>query len=153
MQSRNTSGENFRLRWSSRIHIVEPVNFHFTHDQDILTGPGGDLYYSCHDTKHEFCCRFVVGRRLIHLVPSSTPVSERLATIRLKAKFFKISLICVHVTTQDKEKQTRDIVYERLEEPYDHCPWHYNFLGDFNAKIDPTVGKDSIMKQLTMEWG
>ncbi|XP_073814500.1 uncharacterized protein [Musca autumnalis] len=114
--------------------------------KDVTTTPKGDaLYYSCHDTKHEFGCGFVVGRRLKHLVSSFTPVNERLATIRFKAKFFNISFICAHAPTEDKDEQTKDIFYESLEETYDRCPAHdiKIVLGDFNAKI----GKENIFGQ------
>ncbi|XP_073848775.1 uncharacterized protein [Musca autumnalis] len=119
----------------------------------VTTTPKGDaLYYSCHDVKHEFGCGFVVSRRLKHLVSSFTPVNERLAAIRIKAKFFNISFICAHAPTEEKDEQTKDVFYERLEETYDRCPAHdiKIILGDFNAKIgkenifDPTVGKFSL---------
>ena len=47
-----------------------------------------DLYYSCHVDKHEFGCGFVVNKRLRHLVSGFTPVNERIATIRIRAKFY-----------------------------------------------------------------
>ena len=61
----------------------------------VTTTPKGDaLYYSCHETRHEFGCGFVVSRRLKHLVSRFNPVDETLATIRIKPKYFYISLIC-----------------------------------------------------------
>lgn len=122
----------------------------------VTTTPKGDaLYYSCHETRHEFGCGFVVSRRLKHLVSRFTPVDERLATIRIKAKFFNISLICAHAPTEDKDEQTKDIFYERLERAYDRCPDHdiKIVLGDFNAKLGkenifgPTVGKFSLHEE------
>ena len=76
-------------------------------------------------------------------------MDERLATIRIKAKFFNIILICAHAPTEDKDVETKDMFNERLERQYDRCPDHDIKIvsGDFNAKIGkenifgPTVGK------------
>ena len=55
-----------------------------------------DILYSCHAERREFVCWFAVGRRLQHLVSGFSPVNERLARIRIKAKFHNISLISAH---------------------------------------------------------
>ena len=111
-----------------------------------------DIYYSCHEKRHEFGCGFVVGKRLRHLVSRFNPVSERIATIRIRAKYFNITLICAHAPTEDKDDEIKDMFYERLEETYDRCPGHdiKIVLGDFNAKVGrenvfhPTVGNFSL---------
>ena len=95
-----------------------------------------DIYYSGHASKREFGCGFIVGKRLRHLVLRFRAVNERIATIRIKAKFFNISLICAHAPTEDKDDDTKDIFYELLEDTYDRCPGHdiKIVLGDFNGK-------------------
>ena len=111
-----------------------------------------DIYYSCHEKRHEFGCGFVVGKRLRHLVSRFNPVSERIATIRIRAKYFNITLICAHAPTEDKDDEIKEMFYERLEETYDRCPGHdiKIVLGDFNAKVGrenvfhPTVGNFSL---------
>ena len=90
-----------------------------------------DVYYSCHVDKHEFECGFVVNKRLRHLISVFTPVNERIATIRIKAKFYNISLICGHAATEEKVK---DAFYAKPEDVYDKCPAHDAkiVLGNFN---------------------
>ena len=44
---------------------------------------------------------FEVVQSLRHLVLGFTPVNERLAEIRIKAKFHNISLICAHAPTEE----------------------------------------------------
>jgi len=79
-------------------------------------------------------------------------VNERLATIRVKAKYFYISLICVHAPTEEKDDGVKDAFYAELERAYERCP-AYDIkivLGDFNAKVGregifgPTVGRYSL---------
>ncbi|XP_051858036.1 uncharacterized protein LOC127565056 [Drosophila albomicans] len=111
-----------------------------------------DIYYSCHAERREFGCGFVVSRRLRHHVSNFTPVSERLATNRVKARFFNLSIICAHAPTEEKDDAAKDAFYARLEDTYDRCPNHdvKIILGDFNAKVgrerifDRTVGQFSL---------
>jgi sorting nexin-29 len=101
-----------------------------------------DIYYSCHTDRREFGCGFVVGARLRHRVSQFTPVNERLATIRVAARFFNISLICAHAPTEEKDDAVKDAFYTELDRVYSRCPSHdiKILLGDFNAKI----GRESI---------
>ena len=111
-----------------------------------------DIYYSGHVSRHEFGCGFAVGKRLRHLVSRFTPIDERLAAIRIKAKYFNISLICAHAPTEDKDDTTKDAFYDKLEDLYNRCPRSDMkiVVGDFNAKVGkegifgPTVGKFSL---------
>ena len=55
-----------------------------------------DVYYSGHIDKHELECEVMVNKRLHHLVSEFTRVNEKIATIRIREKFYYISLICTH---------------------------------------------------------
>ena len=100
-------------------------------------------------------CGFAVSRRLRHLVSNFAPISERIATIRIKAKFFNISLICAHAPTNDKDDEVKDAFYANLENAYDRCPSHdvKIVLGDFNGKLgresiySPTIGQFSLHEE------
>ena len=47
---------------------------------------------------------------------SFTPVNERLAKIRIKAKFHNISLISVHAPTVEKDDAVKDAFYANLDD-------------------------------------
>jgi endonuclease/exonuclease/phosphatase family metal-dependent hydrolase len=53
-----------------------------------------------------------------------------------KRSIFNITIICVHVPTEEKEEQ-KDYFYEDLERIYRKVPSHYIkiVMGDFNAKV------------------
>ena len=51
-----------------------------------------------------------------------TAVDERLAGIRIKAKYFDISVICAHAPTEDKDNTAKDAFYDKLEVVYNRCP-------------------------------
>jgi len=140
-------------------NVVSKYNADITALQEVRwTGQGCckqrscDVYYSGHATRHEFGCGFAVGKRLRHLVSRFTAVDERLAAIRIKAKYFYISLICAHAPTEDKDDTTKDAFYDKLEVLYNRCPRSdvKIVVGDFNAKVGregifgQTVGKHSL---------
>ena len=75
-----------------------------------------DIYYSCHEEKRNFGCGFVVGERFRNLVLQFTPVNERLATLRIKAKYFNNSIICAHAPIEEKDDSVKDAFYEFLDE-------------------------------------
>ena len=63
----------------------------------------------------EFGCGFVVSKRLRRHVSRFTPVNERLAVIRIKAKFYNISLICAHAPTEEKDEGAKFFLYKAGE--------------------------------------
>ena len=73
-------------------------------------------------------------------------------TIRIKAKYFYISLICAHAPTEDKDDTSKDAFYDKLEVLYNRCPRSdiKMLVGDFNAKVGRegvfglTVAKHSL---------
>ena len=79
-------------------------------------------------------------------------MNERLAKIRIKAKFHNINRICSHVPTEDKDDAVKDAYYANLEDLNDKCPAHdiKIVLEDFNAQVGqegifgPTVEQFSL---------
>ena len=80
---------------------------------------------------------FEVGEDLRELVSRFTAVDECLATIRIKPKYFYISLLCAHAPTEDKDDKAKSAFYDKLEVLYNRCPiFDIKILvGDFNAKV------------------
>ncbi|PSN43357.1 hypothetical protein C0J52_15566 [Blattella germanica] len=71
------------------------------------------------------------------------PVNKRICKIRVKLKFYNLTLIAVHAPTEDKTDQVKEEFYTRLEKICDSVP-NYDMmivLGDFNAQ----VGKESFL--------
>ena len=74
-------------------------------------------------------------------------MNERLAKIRIWAKFHNINLICAHSQTEEKGDAVKDAFYANLVDLYHKCPVHEIkiFLGYFNAK----VGQEVIFRPTT----
>lgn len=84
----------------------------------------------------------IVDKSTRYLIIDFTPISPRMSCLRIKGKFFNISLINAHAPTENKEDKHKDQFYDELECVYDRCPRNdiKIIIGDLNAKI----GKEEI---------
>jgi hypothetical protein len=69
-----------------------------------------------------------------------------MCTLRIRARFFSITFICVHVLTEEADDEDKESFYDKLEATYNWVPGHdvKIVLGDTNAKI----GKRQFIDQL-----
>lgn len=72
-------------------------------------------------------------------------INPKLCKLRIKSKFFYISIINVHAPTEDKDEDQKDDFYETLDKTFNSCPKHdiKIIIGDTNAK----VGREDIYRQ------
>lgn len=113
----------------------------------------GDYYFFCSSgEKHNLGVGFAVHKELRNDIMEFRPVSDRICLIRVRTKFFNLSLINAYAETEDKEDFTKDSFYNALERIYDTTPSNdiKIVLGDLNAKIGrepiyrPVIGKESL---------
>jgi hypothetical protein len=52
------------------------------------------------------------------------PISDRICKLRIKGKFYNITLINIYVRTEDKEEDIKDQFYEELQRTQDRVPKH-----------------------------
>jgi exonuclease III len=67
----------------------------------------------------------------------------RMCYLRLKSRFYNISLINAHAPTEDKKEEEKEAFYEKWERSCDKLPANdiRIIMGDMNAKI----GKGNIL--------
>jgi hypothetical protein len=67
--------------------------------------------------------------------------------LRLKGKFHNLSIICVHVPTEDKSDEVKEQFFEDLQKVYDRIPRHdiVILLGDVNAK----TGREDVYRPVS----
>lgn len=98
---------------------------------------------------------FLVHRRCKPAVTDFKAVNGRICTLRLKMRFFNLTLICVHAPTEGSEDNEKDEFYEQLEQTYDAIAANdvKMILGDMNAKIGretafkPNLGNHSLHQE------
>ena len=98
---------------------------------------------------------FVVSKEYKESIMEFKPINERICTLRIRARLFNITLICVHTPTEETEVEVKDRFYEELENVYDGAAGQdvKMLLGDMIAKIGrekmykPVTGQESIHKE------
>ncbi|XP_058447671.1 craniofacial development protein 2-like [Malaya genurostris] len=112
------------------------------------------IYQSCGNT-HELGTAFMVVGEIQKRVIGWWPVSDRICRLRIKGRFFNISIINVHSPHLGSSDDDKDEFYAQLEREYDRCPRHdiKIVIGDFNAQVGqevefrPVVGRFSAHQQ------
>lgn len=124
--------------------------------KSLVLGQEYTFYYSGNDgsKRREFGTGFVVFGKARDSVIDFNPINERICTLRVRTKFFNLTLINVHAPTEEKTDEVKDLFYEKLISTYRAAPGHdiKIVLGDFNAKVGqetiyrPTIGTHSLHK-------
>ena len=80
---------------------------------------------------------FVVSKEYKGSIMESKPINERICTLRIRARLFNVTLICVHAPKEETGEEVKDRFYEELENVCDGAAGHdvKIILGDMNAKI------------------
>lgn len=62
------------------------------------------ILQSGNDSKHEFGVAFIVEKKIKDNILNLKSINERICTLRLRTKFFKLSIINVDAETEDKRE-------------------------------------------------
>ena len=97
----------------------------------------GSILYSGKENVRAEGVGFYLTKRAEQALMGFQPISSRIATLRIRAQWFNITMICVHANTNETEGEVKDEWYEQLQEVLDKVPKHdlTILLGDLNAKV------------------
>nr|XP_040240934.2 uncharacterized protein LOC120961299 [Anopheles coluzzii] len=107
--------------------------------------------YQSGGEKHELGTAFLVIGEMRKRVIGWWPINERMCRLRIRGRFFNLSIINVHSPHLGSTDDDKDNYYTQLEREYDRCPQHdvKIVIGDFNAQVGreeafkPTIGSFS----------
>ncbi|XP_068227952.1 craniofacial development protein 2-like [Palaemon carinicauda] len=99
------------------------------------------LYSGRDDGNHVEGAGFYLSKRAYGALMEFTPMSSRLAKIRLNRKWFNITILCLHTHTEITDDDEKDEWYDHVQSEIDQIPRHdvLLILGDMNAKIGKGV--------------
>jgi hypothetical protein len=107
------------------------------------------LYSGYKSDTHEFGTGLYIVIYIMDNLSDSEPVNEIICKIKVKLKYYNLTLISTHAPSEEKEDIVREEFYSSLEKVCEEVP-NYDMkieLGDFNTK----VGKSSILSSLCNE--
>ena len=114
------------------------------------------LYSGRADQRHEEGVGICMTKKIRESLMEYKPISERIMSIRLRGKWFNVTVICVYAPTEEKEERIKDEFYEELQMIIDNTSKHdiMIILGDLNAKVGqeveafgPSIGKESLHEE------
>ena len=117
-----------------------------------LSLAGYTIFYSGHATLQRLGVGFAVKEEALPQVIDFQAINERICVLRLKGKWFNITLINAHAPTEEKPDEDKDEFYLSLEDQVDSSPRQdiKIILGDFNAQVGreeafrPFIGLHSL---------
>ena len=120
--------------------------------QGIKNKENFSIYYSCHPKNHVSGTGFIVTQKARKLVINFKALNPRICYLRLKGRFFNLSLFSVYAPTEVSTNEEKGQFYSQLEKEVDKCPQNdiKVILGDLNAQIgkeavfSPTIGQHSL---------
>ena len=120
-------------------------------ESSIMDSGDYTLFCSSNGTSN-FGTGFVVHKKIKPAVLNFNPINGRLCSLRIKMKFFNLSVICAHAPTEESSEEDKDVFYEQLERTLDSIASHdaKMIIGDMNAKLgreifyQPYLGKHSL---------
>jgi hypothetical protein len=95
---------------------------------------------------------FFLHQKILPAVKKVESASDRMSYIVLKGRWCNIIVLNAHAPTEEKNDDSKDSFYEKLEQVFDNFPKYHTkiLLGDFNAKLGredifkPTIGNESL---------
>ncbi|XP_068240928.1 uncharacterized protein [Palaemon carinicauda] len=99
------------------------------------------LYSGKDDGNHVEGAGFHLSKKAYGALMEFTPISSRIAKIRLNAKWFNITILCLHAQPEITDDEEKNEWYDLAQSEIDQIPRHdvLFILGDINAKIGKEV--------------
>ena len=111
-----------------------------------------NFFYGKGNENHQLETGLFVHQRIASAVTRVEFVSDRVSYIVMRGCWCNIIVLNVHAPSEEKSDESKDSVYEELEQVFDNFPKYHMkiLLGDFNAKVGrenifkPTIGNESL---------
>jgi len=102
-----------------------------------INKPKFTVYYSGAEKQGEHRVGFIVTKKLRNYCMGFGPTNERMCKLRIRGKFYNLTLISAYAPTEDAKDEVKEQFYEELNITLQQSSKHdaVIILGDFNAKV------------------
>ena len=94
--------------------------------------------------KHERGVGIILNPEMSRAVISWEPINDRIITIRMQARYTKVTLIQVYAPTNTANDQEKDEFYEQIQDVLANVPERDTQVGRDNNAWEETMGKEAI---------
>ena len=126
------------------IQITALQEVRWTHDGWIKNRNYTLLYSGLKTSKGQHGTRFLITGCATQCIIRFEPINERMCKLRIKSKFYNMTVISVYAATEDENKRNADDLerfYSNLSDVCDKKPRNdsLSLLGDFNEKSGKNI--------------
>ena len=95
------------------------------------------VYFSGAERQGEYGVGFIVAKKMRNYCMGFKPINEIMCKLRIRGKFYNLTLISAYAPTEDAQDEVKEQFYEELNISLEQSPKHdaVIILGDFNAKV------------------
>ncbi|RWS06003.1 endonuclease-reverse transcriptase-like protein [Dinothrombium tinctorium] len=119
-----------------KIGLLGISELHWT-DNGYFQSDDFTVYYSGHDNIKRNGVAFIACKRVTRAIESYSTISDRIISIRIRAKPLFITILQIYAPTSDASEDEIERFYSSLEEALQQVPKKdiIYIMGDFNAKV------------------
>ncbi|KAE9547476.1 hypothetical protein FO519_009312 [Halicephalobus sp. NKZ332] len=102
-----------------------------------ITSDGKTILYSEHENLHTRRVGLILNKEASQALIGWKPVSERIITARLQARYLKTTIVQAYSPTEEAENAEKDVFYDLLQNTLNEIPSYdlIIFTGDLSAQI------------------
>jgi hypothetical protein len=108
---------------------------------DIFNNDGYTVCYSGSNDRDIFVTGLLAHNKLKGAIIDFIPADEWICYIKLRGRFFNMTLICTHAPTKERNETKKNSFHDKLDHVYQKASKHYikTVMGDMNAKVAKDV--------------
>jgi len=120
-------------KWEIGITAIQEVRWK---GSGKINKPKYTVYYSGAEKQGEHGVGCIVTKKLQNYCMGFEPINERMCKLRIRGKFYNITLISAYAPTEDAQDEAKEQFYEELNITLEQSSKHDTviMLGDCNAK-------------------
>ena len=136
-------------KWEIDITAIQKVRWK---GSGKINKPKYTVYYSGAEKQGEHGVGFIITKKFQNYCMGFEPINEGMCKLRIRGKFYNITLISAYAPTEDAQDEAKEQFYEELNISLEQSSEHdaVIILGDFNAKVGKEMNNRLVAGKYTL---